>query len=93
MMERRFTVTIATNSVMNTVNKMTYSEKEIIILSGDGNDFYKDTVCGFQNTPALPQRAKTCSALSFDRLNFLTWRISFYFLGKPLLCAIVFVRQ
>ena len=23
----------------------------------------------------------------------LTWRICFYFLGKPLLCAIVFVRQ
>ena len=25
--------------------------------------------------------------------TFLTWRICSYFLGKPLLCAIVFVRQ
>ena len=25
--------------------------------------------------------------------TFSTWRICFYFLGKPLLCAIAFVRQ
>ena len=33
MMERRFTVTIATHSAVNTVNKMKHSDKEIIILS------------------------------------------------------------
>ena len=37
---------------------------------GDGNDFYTDTVSGFQNTPALHERAKTYSALSFARMNF-----------------------
>ena len=36
----------------------------------DGNDFEKDTVPGFQNTPALHLRAKTYSALSFDQINF-----------------------
>ena len=36
----------------------------------DGNDFEKDTVLGFQNTPALHLRAKTYSALSFDQINF-----------------------
>jgi len=36
----------------------------------DGNDFEKDTVPSFQNTPALHWRAKTCSAVSFDRMNF-----------------------
>ena len=35
----------------------------------DGNDFETDTVSGFQNTPEL-KRAKTYSALSFDRINF-----------------------
>ena len=30
----------------------------------------KDTVPGFQNTPALHQRAKTYSALSFHQINF-----------------------
>ena len=35
MMERRFTVTIATHSVVSTVKKMMHSDKEeIIILSG-----------------------------------------------------------
>ena len=33
----------------------------------DGNDFETDTVSGFQNTPEL-KRAKTYSALSFDRI-------------------------
>ena len=31
--------------------------------------------------------------LVLTKQTFLTWRICFYFLGKPLLCAIVFVRQ
>ena len=58
-----------------------------------GNDFETDTVSGFQNTPEL-KRAKTYSALSFDRINFFNMaNLFFYFLGKPLLCAIVFVRQ
>ena len=35
----------------------------------DGNDFDTDTVSGFQNIPEL-KRAKTYSALSFDRVNF-----------------------
>ena len=36
----------------------------------DGNDFATDTVsAGFQTTPEL-KRAKTYSALSFDRINF-----------------------
>ena len=30
----------------------------------------RQTVSGFQNTPALHQRAKTYSTLSFDRINF-----------------------
>ena len=30
----------------------------------------RQTVLGFQNTPTLHSRAKTCSALSFDRINF-----------------------
>ena len=37
----------------------------------DGNDFETETVSGFQNTPEL-KRAKTYSALSFDRINFFT---------------------
>ena len=36
----------------------------------DGNDFETDTVSGFQNTSALQLRAKTYSALSFNRINF-----------------------
>ena len=40
------------------------------MLRKDGNDFYTDTVSGFQNTPALHERAKTYSALSFARMNF-----------------------
>ena len=35
----------------------------------DGNDFQTDTVSEFQNTPEL-KKAKTYSALSFDRINF-----------------------
>ena len=31
--------------------------------------------------------------LVLTELTFSTWRICFYFLGKPLLCGIVFVRQ
>ena len=31
--------------------------------------------------------------LVLTEYSFSTWRICFYFLGKPLLCAIVFVRQ
>ena len=38
----------------------------------DGNVFETDTVSGFQNTPALNQRAKTYSALSFDQINFFS---------------------
>ena len=37
----------------------------------DGKDFETETVSGFQNTPEL-KRAKTYSALSFDRINFFT---------------------
>ena len=36
----------------------------------DGNDFQTNTVSGFQNTLSLHYRAKTYSALSFDRINF-----------------------
>ena len=55
-----------------------------------GNDLETSTVSGFQNTPQL-KRANFSSALSFDRINFFTWRICFHFLENPLLCAIVFV--
>ena len=32
----------------------------------------RQTLSGFQNTPALHERAKTYSALSFDRITFST---------------------
>ena len=48
----------------------------------------RQTVSCSQNTPEL-KRAKTYSALSFDRINFSTSRICFQFLGDPLLCAII----
>ena len=53
----------------------------------------RQALSGFQNTPALHERAKTYSALSFDRITFSTWRICFHFLGKTLLNALVFVSQ
>ena len=37
--------------------------------------------------------AKTYSALSFDRINFFNKANLFLLSQKPLLCAIVFVRQ
>ena len=55
----------------------------------DGNDFEKDTVPGFQNTPALHLRAKTYSALSFDQINFFNMANLFSLSRKPLLSAIV----
>ena len=58
-----------------------------------GNDFETDTVSGFQNTPEL-KRAKTYSALSFDRINFFNMANLFSLSQKPfVMWCIVFVSQ
>ena len=59
--------------------QQTYLEKLLCLLQRflfykdqrrkDGDDFETDTVSSFQNTPEL-KRAKTYSALSFDRVKF-----------------------
>ena len=52
----------------------------------------RQTVSSFQKTSETPElkRAKTYSALSFDRINFFNIAnfICFHFLGNPLLFAI-----
>ena len=48
----------------------------------DGNDFQTDTVSEFQNTPEL-KKAKTYSALSFDRINFFNMANLFSLSRKP----------
>ena len=48
----------------------------------DGNDFETDTVSVFQNTPEL-KRAKTYSALSFDRITFFNMTNLFSLSRKP----------
>ena len=53
----------------------------------DGNDFEKDTVLGFQNTPALHLRAKTYSALSFDLFQHGEFVFSF---SETLCCVLLF---
>ena len=56
----------------------------------DGNDFEKDTVPGFQNTPALHLRAKTYSALSFDQINFFNMANLFSLSRKPFVVCYCF---
>ena len=48
----------------------------------DGDDFETDTVSSFQNTPEL-KRAKTYSALSFDRITFFNMTNLFSLSRKP----------
>ena len=48
----------------------------------DGNDFETDTVSGSQNTPEL-KRAKTYSALSFDRIYFFNMANLFSISRRP----------
>ena len=48
----------------------------------DGDDFETDTVSSFQNTPEL-KRAKTYSALSFDRITFFNMANLFSLSRKP----------
>ena len=42
----------------------------------------RQTVLGFQNTPTLHSRAKTCSALSFYRVNFFTDMANLFLLSR-----------
>ena len=73
--------------------QQTYLEKLLCLLQcfffykdqrrKDGNDFKKDTVPGFQNSPALHWRAKTYSALSFDQINFCNMANLFSLSRKP----------
>ena len=39
------------------------------------------------------KKLKLTALLVLTKQTFSTWRICFHFLGNPLLCAIVFVRQ
>ena len=55
----------------------------------DGNDFQTDTVSEFQNTPEL-KKAKTYSALSFDRINFFN-KLVFTF-SETLCYMLIFSR-
>ena len=55
----------------------------------DGNDFQTDTVSEFQNTPEL-KKAKTYSALSFDRINFFNMANLFSLSRKPFVICYCF---
>ena len=54
----------------------------------------RQTVSGFQNAPALHLRAKTYSALSFDRVNFFNM-VNLFLLSRNafVMCFFVFVHQ
>ena len=53
--------------------------------SKDGNYFETDTVSSFEKTSETPElkRAKTYSALSFDRINFFNMANLFPLSRKP----------
>ena len=55
----------------------------------DGNDFQTDTVSEFQNTLEL-KKAKTYSALSFDRINFFNMANLFSLSRKPFVICYCF---
>ena len=55
----------------------------------DGTDFMTDTVSEFQNTPEL-KKAKTYSALSFDRTNFFNMANLFSLSRKPFVICCCF---
>ena len=56
----------------------------------DGNHFEKDTLLGFQNSPALHLSAKTYSALSFDQINFFNVANLFSLSQKPFIVCYCF---
>ena len=72
--------------------QQTYLEKLLCLLQRfifykdqrrkDGDDFETDTVSSLQNTPEL-KRAKTYSALSFDRITFFNMTNLFSLSRKP----------
>ena len=72
-------------SFFNFSNVFFYKDKR----RKDGKEFQTDTVSGFQNTPALHQRAKTCSALSFYGINFFTDMANLFFTFSESLCYVL----
>ena len=81
--------------------QQTYPEKLLCLLQclfffykdhwrKDGDDFEKDTVPGFQNSPALHWRAKTYSAFRFDQINFFNMANLFSLSRKPFVVCYCF---